>query len=682
MDNEPDDRSSHLEQQTTETTPLQDGRATASVLPTITMAEVMIHLVLSPDASIVIAADGNIVLVNAAAATLFGYAPHELNGHPLEVLLPERFHTAHVAHRHSYVTAPLRRPMGVGLDLVGRHKDGSEFPVDISLRPILLDRTLHIIGAIRDVTAQRVLERERIQLAERLILQSTLINLAHDAILVRDPISRVLSWNRGAEALYGWTEKEALGRISHLLLKTRFPTSRATVDALLEREGQWEGELLHTRRDGSVITVESHQVLMRDERGTTTAILEINRDITQRRKLEQAQTAVQSETLAQRTFLQQLLDALPSSIYVVHGTDARLVLANHAAARIWGAEWSPGQPMQAFLEEHHIHIVDPQGRAVSPETWATMRALRDGETVLQHQETIRQPSGVSLPILANAVPLASPHWRSLNVPDEPEISPLRNGEPLALVIHQDVRLLKEVEYAKDEFIGIAAHELRQPLAVLKATLGTLVLQTARGHGPALASWQHELLQDLEQATDRLNTLTEDLLDVSRLQAGQLVLQRASTNLVSLARRQVERFQKTTTRHQLTFHSDHPTLEATVDPQRMEQVLSNLLANAIKYSPQGGSIVVTVGKDDADHEVEIRVQDCGIGIPRHQQARIFGRFMRADNAQAAGISGTGLGLYLCRALVEQHAGRLWFASEEGAGTTFVVTVPLVPLDRAP
>jgi PAS domain-containing protein len=242
-------------------------------------------------------------------------------------------------------------------------------------------------------------------------------------------------------------------------------------------------------------------VLIRDERGVATAILEIDRDITQRRKGEQAQTAVHLETLAQRTFLQQLLDALPSSIYVVHGRDARLVLANHAAASIWGAEWSPGQPMRAFLEEHHIGIVEASGRAVPPEAWATMRALLSGETVLQHQEIIRQPRGTSLPILVNAVPLTSPHWRSLSVPDEPGISPPpRNGEPLALVILQDIRLLKEVEYAKDKFISIAAHELRQPLTVLKVALGTLVLQTARGTGTPLAEWQQEMLADLEQAT--------------------------------------------------------------------------------------------------------------------------------------------------------------------------------------
>ena len=677
MSTEQDDPSSHLDEPPRAEMPLLDERATASALPTITMAKARTLLDLSPDAAVMIDAAGSIVLVNEQAATLFGYGPHELDGQPLEVLLPERFHAAHVAHRRTYVTMPGPRPMGVGLDLVGRRKDGSEFPVDISLRPVFLKQALHMVGAIRDVTAQRLLERERVRLAERLVLQSTLINLAHDAILVRDPISRVLSWNRGAEALYGWTEQEALGRVSHILLKTRFPTSRAALEALLEREEYWEGELVHSRRDGSVVTVESRQVLICDERGAATAILEVNRDITQRRKLEQAQTAVHLETLAQRTFLQQLLDALPSSIHVVHGHDARLVLANRAAASIWGAEWSAGQPMRAFLEEHSIRIVEASGRVVPPEAWATMRALLSGETVLQQQEIIRQPRGTSVPILVNAVPLTSPHWRSLGVPDEPGISPSpRNGEPLALVIHQDVRLLKEAEYAKDEFISIATHELRQPLTVLKVAVGTLVLQTARGHGPKLAAWQQEMLEDLEQATDRLCTLTEDLLDVSRLQAGQLVLQRASTNLVSLVQRLVERFQKTTTRHQLAFHAEQPILEATIDPQRMEQVLSNLLTNAIKYSPQGGSIVVTVGKDDADHAAEIRVQDDGMGIPRHQQARIFGRFMRADNAQAAGISGTGLGLYLCRMLVEQHAGRLWFESGEGEGTTFFVTIPLV------
>ena len=663
-------------------TPLQNEQATAfAPLPLITMAEVTTLLNFSPDALVFIDSVGIIVLVNEQATTLFGYSQEELKGQPLDVLLPERFHAAHIVHRKSYMSTPRSRPMGAGLDLMGQRKEGSEFPVDISLRPVLLNQALHVIGAIRDVTAQRLLEREHVRLAQRLILQNTLINLAHDAILVRDPISRILSWNRGAEELYGWSEQEILGRVSHTLLHTRYPTSHAAVEAQLKCKIQWEGELVQTRRDGRTVVVESRQILFRNAQGAPEALLEINRDITQRRLLEQAQNAAHIETLAQRSFLQQMLDILPSSIYVVHGQEARLVLANRAATSIWGAEWPVGQPMREFLEEHNIRIVEARGRVLPPETWATMRALLGGETVLQQQEVIRQPSGTMQPLLVNAVPLNSPHWRSLGVPDESGIKPPpQDGEPLALVIHQDVRLLKEVEYFRDEFIEIAAHELRQPLTVLKGAVDTLLQQTMRGHGPALAEWQYEMLEDLGQATDRLVRLTNDLLDTSRLQAGQLVLQRVSTDLLGLCRRVVDRWQKTTIRHQLAFHTDSLQLEAIIDPQRIEQVLSNLLTNAIKYSPQGGPIHVTLITPFDGHAVEIQVQDKGLGIPHHQQAWIFGRFMRADNAQAAGISGTGLGLYLCRALIEQHDGQLWFTSEEGVSTTFFMRLPLVVLDR--
>lgn len=654
---------------------LQHAEEKLATIPVVTSAAMDVLLGFSPDALIIVKHEGTVLRVNEQAARLFGYRADELPGQPLESLLPERLRALHTAHRIGYTTQPRQRPMGAGLDLLGLRKDGSEFPIDISLRPVLLEEHVHIIAAIRDVTTQRLLERERARQAERISLQATLINLAHDAILVRDPISRILFWNRGAEELYGWTEQEALGRVTHTLLKTRFPISLAAIDAQLEKEGQWEGTLTHTRRDGRTVVVEGRQVLVRDEQGMPSAVLEINRDITKRRQLEHAQSAAHAEALAQSTFLQELLDALPSSVYVVHGKDARLILANREATRIWGAEWRPEQPLAEFLQEHHIRITDLQGRPFPPEAWATTRALLNDETVLQHQEMIRQPTGNSLPILVNAVPLTSPYWQRLHIQKSQEKSQhTPKSEPLALVIHQDVRLLKETEYIKDEFISIAAHELRLPLAVLKGVVGTLVFQTARGRGTPLADWQLEMLQELEQATDRLSELTQDLLDVSRLQAGQLLLQRTSTNIVTLTRRVVDHLQRTTTRHQLEFQASQTMLEIMIDPGRIEQVLTNLLTNAIKYSPHGGAIKVMLETGVSTQTIEIRVEDHGIGIPLHQQARIFGRFVRAENAQTAGINGTGLGLYLSRALVEQHEGQLWFASTEGVGTTFFLTLP--------
>ncbi len=275
-------------------------------------------------------------------------------------------------------------------------------------------------------------------------------------------------------------------------------------------------------------------------------------------------------------------------------------------------------------------------------------------------------------------------------------------EPLALVIQQDVHVLKEAEYLKDEFIALAAHELRTPVTALKAAIGTLLTQTSQGRGTPLVDWQQEMLQEVDLATGRLTELTDDLLDVTRLQAGLVRLYPTPTNLVALVRRVVRRLQSTTTNHQVTVAvepadalgprakrakkvapAENREIIANIDPTRIEQVLLNLLSNAIKYSPAGGpiSIRLALRNPTSETEVELHIQDHGIGIPLEQQSLIFGRFVRADNARQAEISGTGLGLYISRGLIEQHGGRIWFESREGKGTTFFVTLPLTTTQAA-
>jgi len=634
---------------------------------------------ISPDALVIVNQAGIIVMANRQTEAVFGYGREALLGQQIELLLPQRFHEAHITHRERYFSAPGTRPMGIGLHLVGRRKDGAEFPVEISLSPLLLDDVLHVNAAIRNMTLQRVAERERLQQLQHIRLQAHLINLAHDAILVRDPASRVISWNRGAEELYGWTEQEALGHITDSLLKTRFPSSRAAIDTHLEQEGQWEGELTHIRRDGKPLLVESCQLLVRDEQGQPTAVLEINRDITQRHQLEQAVQAEYTETAARLAFLQDVLDALPSGVYLVYGPEARLVLANRAASSVWGAQWRADQPMLEFLAANGIALFDAQGLPLSPEQYATLRAVQRGETVLQQQEMIHRPDGSSLPVLVNAVPLPAPRRRS--TPQQVAEQQAETRETVALVMHQDVTALKEAEYLKDEFVGIVAHELRTPLTALKGFADMLLVQTARQRGPALAEWQQEALEEIELATTRLVKLTEELLDVTRLQAGRLLLQRTPTNVVPLAQRVAMLLQQTTTRHRLEVRTTHPQLLADIDPGRIDQVLTNLIGNAIKYSPQGGPVTITIWEEAPAQAVGISVRDSGIGIPQRQHAQIFGRFMRADNTQAWGISGTGLGLYICRELVERHGGHLWFESEEGVGSTFFLTLPIIaPLEN--
>lgn len=394
-------------------------------------------------------------------------------------------------------------------------------------------------------------------------------------------------------------------------------------------------------------------------------------DVTETRRLL-IERQIFAETEARRALLQLILDELPSSVYLVRGRDARLVLANRASTAVWGATWPQNTPMSVFLKEQGIRIFSIDGHALDHAHLATLRAVQHGETVHYQQEIIRHPDGTTLPVQVSAVALDA---RDLNMPaSDKEFS--GEMEPAAIVVHQDVTALKEAERLKDEFIGIAAHELRTPLAVLKGFAQTLLLQTARGRGAVLSDWQLEALQGIDQATLRLVELTEDLLDVTRLQAGRLALHSEPTDLIALTRRVTTRMQMTTERHTILIDAALPYVVVHIDAWRMEQVLSNILGNAIKYSPAGGPIKVAIYEDAEAKSALLSIRDNGIGIPMQQQARIFGRFERADNARANGITGTGLGLYLCRELVERQGGRVWFESAEGQGSTFYITLPLV------
>jgi signal transduction histidine kinase len=398
-------------------------------------------------------------------------------------------------------------------------------------------------------------------------------------------------------------------------------------------------------------------------------------DVTEARRL-QTERHIYAETETRRALLQLILDELPISIYLVRGRDARLVLANKAATTIWGADWPINLPMENFLQQNSVRIFGTDGRELLPAQFATLRAVQNHETVYHHQEVIRHPDGITLPVLVNAVALEAEVLGIL--PDDIQGAQTATGtEPAAIVVHQDVTALKETERLKDEFIGIAAHELRTPLAVLKGFSQTLIVQTARGKGPELVDWQTEALQSIDQATSRMVELIDDLLDVTRLQARRLEFYMEPHDIVALTRRVLTRQQITTGQHTLSLHTPFEYLVVQIDPRRIEQVLNNLINNAIKYSPEGGLITVTINADTTHQMALISIRDSGIGIPKDQQGRVFGRFVRADNARNYGIGGTGLGLYLSRELIEHHGGSIWFESNEGQGSTFFITLPLVP-----
>ena len=301
--------------------------------------------------------------------------------------------------------------------------------------------------------------------------------------------------------------------------------------------------------------------------------------------------------------------------------------------------------------------------------------MATGEPVFAHPLVIRRPDGTRLPVVVDAIPFGD-LARLPRLPQEMTAT-FFSAEPVVLVVYQDVSALKEAEALKDQFIGLATHELRTPVTILTGYANRLLSRVAQEKGHVLDDWQEEKVQEMKHTSWRLATLTTDLLDVTRMQAGQFQLERHTADLVDLTQKVIRQLQGTTDRHQLEFRTLVAQLWVVVDVHRIEQVLSNLLSNAIKYSPQGGPVEITLEEDAKTHEARFRIHDCGMGIPRAQQAQLFGRFVRGENVCAAGIGGTGLGLYLCRELIERHGGHISFESEEGVGSTFFFALPCHP-----
>jgi signal transduction histidine kinase len=248
----------------------------------------------------------------------------------------------------------------------------------------------------------------------------------------------------------------------------------------------------------------------------------------------------------------------------------------------------------------------------------------------------------------------------------------RSGQLVNIIVDvHDITRFREAEELKSTFVSVISHELKTPVSLIKGYAGTLRREDA--------SWDKATLQEslavIEEESDRLNELIDNLLDASRLQAGALPLRREDVGLDALSRRVVEKFRSQAQKHQLEveFPPDFSIVQG--DEARLEQVLSNLLTNALKYSPAGGTIQVS-GRDLVD-EVIVTVSDEGIGIAPAEQTRIFDAFYRVDDAPTRRTQGTGLGLYLAKAVIEAHGGHIWVESEPGHGTAFSFSLPKSP-----
>ncbi|HYY53382.1 MAG TPA: ATP-binding protein [Myxococcales bacterium] len=299
--------------------------------------------------------------------------------------------------------------------------------------------------------------------------------------------------------------------------------------------------------------------------------------------------------------------------------------------------------------------VHPDGRPFSAAELPLLRALA-GEVIVEEDDVLENPSNYRRVFLRfSAAPIRH-----------------RTGEIAgAVAVARDVTEVAEFDRLKDEFIRVAAHELKTPVAILKGYALTL-----KRTDPALPARSRRMLEAIDRGAERINRVVDDLLDISQARFDTLHLSPAPVDLDELVRGAVASVHASEL-HRIVVRCEDPApLMVRADSARTRQALRNLLSNALKYSPAGGTIEVVLSADRERAEARASVRDFGIGIPAQRQVGIFRLFYRAHTDTPHDYGGLGVGLYMAKELIKRQGGRIWFESREGEGSTFSFTLPLV------
>jgi signal transduction histidine kinase len=367
-----------------------------------------------------------------------------------------------------------------------------------------------------------------------------------------------------------------------------------------------------------------------------------------------------------------ILNALPGQCALLDGHGAILAAntAWYAFAAAGGASRSQVGPGINYLQ-----VCDTATGAQAGDAEAFATGLREVLSGRRAAFTLEYPCDSPVEqrwFLARIAAVHAGAARALVTHEEIASTGPRDYEAARQVAGDSIRLqgrLREAIAARDDFLAVAAHELRTPITALQGGVQLLLRQLDR-EPDGDAAQQRALLAMIDQQVGRLTRLVTQLLDVSRIEGRQLSLERRPTDIAALLRGVVDRMQAGTDRHMLRLRAA-PGIAPAVDQLRLEQVIENLLANAIAYSPEGGPIDIVA--DAGDRTLEIAVRDRGIGIPPERRACIFDRFSRAHAEQQLG--GLGLGLYISRQIVLLHGGTIEAQAAEGGGTRMVVRLPL-------
>jgi len=252
---------------------------------------------------------------------------------------------------------------------------------------------------------------------------------------------------------------------------------------------------------------------------------------------------------------------------------------------------------------------------------------------------------------------------------------LPKGEKLGtLVVLHNISREKMVEKIKSEFVSLAAHQLRTPLSAIKWTLKMLL----DGDLGEITEEQRDFIEKTYQSNERMIGLINDLLDITRIEEGRYLSKPVLASFEEIVTSVLDFCQQEIIRKEINLELEKPQIklpQASMDVEKIKLVVQNLIENAIKYTPLGGKITVSVGYREDKKEIIFSVKDTGVGIPKDQQSRVFTKFFRGANVMRMETEGSGLGLFISKNIIEAHGGKIWFESKEGQGTTFYMVLPV-------